>query len=227
MKTKFAVLLAAVTLSTAQGAIIFTTEAAGVQQTSVQGVLTETFNVLPTGDLGIYSSVIGTYSMGARIVSPNAFGGANQSNYAATGNQSNTTTYSLSFAAPQSFFGLYWQAADVLNQIQFFNGANLVASFQSGEVFNGLGAAYFGNPNTGQNTGERYAYINFIATNASAFDRIVFNNNGLVTGFETDNHSILAPKPNVPQTATDPVPEPATYFLTGAACIAVALYRRR
>lgn len=227
MKTKFAVLLAAVTLSTAQAAIIFTPEAAGVQQTSVVGVLTETFNVLPTTDLGNYSSIIGNYSTGARIISPDAFGGANQSNYAAIGNQSNTNTYSISFRAQQSFFGLYWQAADALNQIEFFNGANLVGTFTSGEVFGGLSQAYNGNPNTGQNTSERYAYINFTATNATTFDRVVFNNSAFTTGFETDNHSILASKNSIIETATDAVPEPATYFLTGIACLALGYKRRR
>lgn len=231
MKTKFAVLLPAlfivVTLSTAKASMIFSVEAPGVQSTSVAGVLTETFNVLPNSSLGSYSSSIGTYSPGAVVVSPDAYGGAQQSNYVSIGAQSSTTTYSLTFNAPQTFFGLYWQAADGLNELQFYRGSNLLRSFNSAEVFSGLSQAYFGNPNNGLNNVERFAYINFFAVKGSSFDRIVFNNPGFVTGFETDNHSILAPVIERPFLNASDVPEPATLALTGAAFIALALYRRR
>lgn len=231
MTTKFAVLFPALfiaaTLSPAKASMIFSAEAAGVQSTSVAGVLTETFNVLPTGNLGNYSSLIGTYSAGSVVVSPDAYGGAQQSRYSSIGAQSSTTTYSLSFNAPQTFFGLYWQAADGLNQLQFYRGANLLRSFNSTEVFSGLSQAYYANPNNGLNSVERYAYINFFATNGTSFDRVVFNNAGFGTGFETDNHSILAPVIEKPLLNTADVPEPATLALTGAAFIAFALYRRR
>jgi hypothetical protein len=222
MKTKFALLLSMVAIHSAQAGIIFTTEAAGVQQTSLTGTITETFNLLPTGALGVYNSAIGQYSAGSVVSNPNAWGGANQTLYLAVGAQSNTTSYSLNFSRDLNYFGLNWQAGDAKNELRFLNHGVLIQAFSTSAVFASLNSSYSGNPNTGQNTSEKYAFFNFYATGGTLFDQVVFYNNGTSTGFETDNHTILKPSDPLTPTTEAETPEPATLALVGVACLALA-----
>src|SRR5829696_5591185 len=92
MKTSFqhwipnralAVALAGALWSTSANAIIvFTIENAGVQQTSVAGALTETFNSVGLGPLVPYPSpnIPGTF-VGGAISTANQYGGANGSQF--------------------------------------------------------------------------------------------------------------------------------------------------
>ncbi len=226
MKFKLAILSAVIAIQSAHAAIVFNVEAAGVQQTSFSGVLTETFNLLPSGSLGAYSSVIGDYSTGGQVSNPNAWGGSNQTMYLAVGAQSNTTSYSIDFKRDLSFFGVYWGAGDAQNELRFYDNGALVQSFNVATILSPLSSAYSGNPNTGQNMSEKYAYVNFTTTGSTRFDQVMFYNNGNSTGFETDNHSIYdIPRDNLHPTAE--APEPATMALVGVACIALAARRRR
>jgi hypothetical protein len=220
-KLTFALTLLAAT--SAHAGIIFTVENAGVQQTSISGTITETFNLLPTGALNTYNSPIGQYSSGAVISNPNAWGGANQSLYIAVGAQSQTRFYSLDFGKDINYFGLNWQAGDAKNELRFLNNGGLVQAFTTSQIFAAISSAYSGNPNTGQNTSEKYAFFNFTATQGTVFDQVVFYNDGFSTGFETDNHTIL--RTTVP-TVEGQVPEPATFALVGAACLILAAKRR-
>jgi len=190
--------------------IIFTPEAPGVQQTTVAGaVVTETFDGLPTGLLGAYNSAIGTYSAGGAISAATAFGGANQTQYILTGDGSDSSQYQLTFSGLRDYFGLYWAAGDPLNLLSFYSGATLQGSFTIGDIVPSLSGAYFSNPNTGENSSEPYAYLNFTATDAaSRFDRVVFQNTAAGTAFETDNHSIV--------NATTVIPEPSSWLLMAA-----------
>ena len=226
MKFKLAILSAVISLQSASAGIVFNVETAGVQQTSFSGVLTETFNLLPVGPLGAHTSVIGDYSTGGQISNPNAWGGSNQTNYIALGAQSNTTSYTIDFKRYLTYFGVYWAAGDYLNELRFYNNGALVQSFNTTTILSPLSSAYSGNPNNGQNMGEKYAYVNFTTTQGSLFDQVMFYNYGTGTGFETDNHSILGVTPeNFNPTAE--TPEPATLALVGAACIALGVMRRR
>jgi hypothetical protein len=220
-KLTFALTLLAAT--SAHAGIIFTVENAGVQQTTLSNTISETFNLLPAGALNSYTSPIGQYSSGAVISNPNAWGGANQSLYIAVGAQSSTTSYTLDFANDINYFGLSWQAGDAKNELRFLNNGNLVQAFNTSDVFSALSSSYKSNPNTGQNTSEKYAFFNFIATQGTVFDQVMFYNNGTTTGFETDNHTIL--RTTVP-TVEGEIPEPATFALVGIACIALAARRR-
>jgi hypothetical protein len=213
-------------LTSSQAAILFTAEAAGVQSTSVVGATTENFNLLPVGALGNYSSVIGNYTSGATIVTANAFGGSNQTQYISVGAQSGTLTYSINFFEDLTYFGFYWGAGDAQNEVRFFNNGNLVQAFRVGDILATLSSDYNGNPNTGQNKSEKYAYLNFTTTGNTRFDQVVFHNDSKGTGFETDNHSIFN-QPLIPGNDPTPTPEPATYAMVGAACIALAYMRRR
>lgn len=227
MKTKFALVLSLAAMQSAYGGIIFTTEAAGVQQSTVANTITESFNVLPVGALGTYNSALGQYSSGAVVSSANEWGGSGQTRYLAVGAQSNTNSYTLSFAEDQAYFGLNWQAGDARNELRFYNNGVLVQAFSTSAVLGALSSAYNGNPNTSQNTSEKYAFVNFFGTGGTVFDQVMFYNGTFGTGFETDNHTILrAREPQTPVTEVQN-PEPATLALVGAAVVALAIKRRR
>jgi hypothetical protein len=195
--------------------IIATVEAPGVQSTTMPGVITQDFNGFAPGAFAGGVTNIGTYSTGAEIVSPDAFGGANASNYNSVGTQSGTTSYSLTFAGLQSYFGLYWMAIDGQNELQFYNNGNLVQTFFSNTIQALLvnPDAYLGNPNNGLDPTEHFAYVNFHADASSSFDEVVFSNFNTGTGFETDNHSIAA------------VPEPGAYVIPVLGLLGLGVFR--
>ncbi len=224
MKTKFFLLLTAIAIQVSHATMIATVEAPGVQQTTVANTTAVSFNLLATGMLGSYSSSIGTYSAGATIVSPDAYGGANDSQYVSIGAQSGTFSYSLSFFGPVDYFGFNWQAADNENSVSFYRSGQLVQTFTTADIFGSLGADYDGNPNTGANKAEKYAFVNFFGANGTLFDQVVFNNKSGWTGFETDNHTIRENRIPGSEVAT---PEPSTYALCGIALLTVGFYRRR
>lgn len=188
--------------------VVVSVEAPGVQQSSVSGVLTETFDSLSLGSKTTIASAIGTYSAtapGGMIVAPNAFGGSYETQYLAVGAQSSpTTVVTLDLAGPSTYFGFFLGAIDNQNRIDIYDGATLLSTIDRASILPMLGgnSAYYGNPNNGQNTGEPYVYIN-VAANSGSFNRVVFRNIGTGTGLETDNHSVRA------------VPEPSSLAIAG------------
>jgi PEP-CTERM motif len=220
-------ILCAVTLasiSTLSAGVIFWTEGAGASQTGLGGTTVVDFNALAAGALGTYTSSIGTYSSGAQIVAPDIFGGAQLTSYVSVGVQSNTLSYSLLLNSPQSYFGLYWMAADPANLLQFYNGSTLVASYTGGSITAGLSPAYYGDPFTSTNANEAYVFVNFLSDNVNTnFTKVVFSNVDAGTGFESDNHTVLT------ATNTSSVPEPSAVamLLTGLGAIAVSIRRRK
>jgi hypothetical protein len=225
-----------------------------VQSSFVAGGVTETFDSLAPALLQAdYISPIGTYRMTASsslsIEAPNQFGGADNGSgtttrYAAVGAQSGTAgPIVLDLTGPQDYFGFWWSAGDPNNGVSFYNGSALLARFSSADLIaalspiNGRVTAidgsryrirdYYGNPNTGQNTDEPYAYVHAF-TSGTTFDRLVFDNSGsLATGFESDNHTVhlgsstvAASSVFIQSIAVADVAEPAT---TGLALIGLSL----
>jgi hypothetical protein len=204
--------------STLSANIIVTAEAPGVQATTTPDTITETFNSLTPGALGSFVSPIGTYSPGAEIVAPNAFGGADQTNYIAVGAESGTTSYTLTFNGLQSYFGLYWSAADANNVLEFFDGSTMVGEFSTATALGPLSSAYLGNPNNGDDSGEKFAFLNFNSTSSSTdFTSVEFINDSFGTGFESDNQTILAPTPE---------PSGYAFVLVGIAIVGLLIRRR-
>jgi PEP-CTERM motif len=214
-----ALLVANVSIMSA--AIIFNPEAAGVTQTTVANTTTVNFNSFAGGAFGPTVTPIGTYSAGGTIVSPADQFSGDGTKYISVGAQSGTTSYTLTFNSAQTFFGLLWNAADAQNVLTFMNGASTVMTFNAATISAGLGAGYFGNPSAafkGMDGTEPFVYLDFFGTAGTTFTSVKFSNNNTSTGFETDNHAILAPS----------VPEPSTYgtLLAGLTALGVLARRR-
>jgi hypothetical protein len=225
------------TISSANATIVFTVENPGVQASTVPGVITETFDEYGTGNyFQPLTGPIGTYSTGGNIQSANLYGGAGGvGNYIAIGSQSGQQDVLLTLNSNDSYFGMEYGAGDYGNQLSFYNGNYLVGTLNTQAVLAALGTnpAYFGNPTTGQDSGEPFAYFNFFGTAGTTFNKILFHNTTLGTGFETDNHSILVapvgPHGNPIPGGFTAVPEPTTpiVFVFGALMLGGVLINRR
>jgi hypothetical protein len=208
----------------AQAGIVFTIEAPGVQETTVVGASTETFNSVPLGLIGTYFSpaIGGTYS-GGQVIAADVYGGAHGTPYDVVG-LNRTRTQILTFASPKTYFGMWWSAGDASNQLEFYDGAALLAHYAIGDIIPFLAPAYYGNPNGGGNASEPYVYLDFTTTGASRISEVRFINlTG--SGYETDNHSVFD-KPIDPPGHGIP-DATATLGLLGSALAALALIRRR
>ncbi|WP_185964991.1 Npun_F0296 family exosortase-dependent surface protein [Glacieibacterium frigidum] len=166
----------------------------------VTGTVVETFDVAPPApstSVQSFTSAVGTYTG----VNVNDYGFGNGTIYA--GAYSNvgidsTGSYTLSLAAPTTYFGLLITSSDPSNTIQFYDGASLVYSYTVGSNFSGS------------------SFVNFAFSGADDFDSIVFTA-ASGTGFESDNHTIGA----IPEPAT------WAMMITGFGLVGVARRRRR
>lgn len=199
--------------------VMLTEEAPGVTQSTVAGATNiVNFNALPTGAFS-GSTSIGTYSPGGSIVAPGDEFSGDASNYLSVGAQSGTTSYTLTFNSAQTYFGLLWNALDSENSLTLYNGSTALMTLNSSN-FSSLSSLYKGNPSSafhGQDSGEDFFFLNILGTSGTTFTSVVFSNSGTGTGFESDNHTILA----------STVPEPSTYGMLFAGLSALGIAARR
>jgi hypothetical protein len=197
--------------------IIWTDEAPGVTSTTVPGTITESFDTLSLGNLtSPLITPIGTLQNGS-VTTANQYGGAGGTgNFYVVGNNVNPGTGItpvpgiLTFFSPQSYFGMWWSAADsgingtAGNSVTFFDGATPLATVTTAQITSGLSSSYLGNPSgpfAGQDNTQDFVYLDFGDTDGATITSIQFNNGDTSnsSGFEMDNFSILT---SVPDSAT-------------------------
>jgi hypothetical protein len=186
------------------------------QAYGANGVIQQTFDALSKGtNTKVSLGSVGAYSQ-INVVKADVFGGAG-----GTGNYVSirTSPVTITFTAPQRYFGMWWSAGDPNNVLQFYSGNTLVQTFTTKDVLtfiNNLPASqrslYFGNPNThfqGGNSGEPYAFLNFFADPSN--ETVTFNTIELYQAssggaFESDNHTIAAGYTSITGMEIDPEP---------------------
>lgn len=215
-------LFTAIAVSGAANAVTFVSvEAAGVQNTTLAAMSgVETFDSV-SGYTSPYVTSFGgsSYSGSFDAVLPsdtNVYGGAG-----GTGRYITVQGVTiLDVTGPNvDYFGLWASALDGGNAVSFYKGGALVDTISL--VSQPLDSSYSGNPNTaylGQNTGEKYAFFNFVVVGGYDQVRIVQNNGG---GFELDNVTV--------GTAAATVPEPASWamLIAGFGLVGAGMRRRR
>lgn len=215
------------------------------ETSGITGVSTENFSSRPVGTFGNFTSstINGSYSLTAgtaSIQANNIYGGFEEGNQLAVNPQ--TGRIRLTLDAPVRYFGFYFTAGDAANNIDLYNGPTLLLSFSTGSLIRLLpnnptatitainGTVYntqnyYGQPSTGSNNGETYAYLHFIANGGTTFNRVELSQITSASAiFENDNHSVRTTAPAVPGTLVQ-VPEPAS--LAGFGLLWLALRRRR
>ncbi len=254
--SRYAVIIVAIAASTVlakAASIDVYLSAPGQQSTFVGSALTETFDGYSTGNKNTpLQSVIGIYQLTPtsqiNISNANQYGGANGTRFMAFGAQSGTGgAITLDLDAHHTYFGFWWSAGDPFNGITLYHNDLELARVSTSEITSLLAGAtvtaidgsvydtalYRGNPNTGENVSQNYAYVSIVVQGA-AFNRIQFDNGGLTTsGFESDNHSIYFGNVTVPGDAVwvgeiqgipdVVIPEPAASMLVAAGLAMLAL----
>ena len=173
--------------------------------------------------------------------------GASGSNYAvqstSVGGTDATPVTTVNLTASSAYFGMWWSAGDDKNVLKFYSANTLVAQFTTNTLISVISSSpeYYGNPRTGQNASQPYAFINFFGQDGTTWDKIILTNQGS-SGFESDNWTDrtgawgtepgeTGPPPGVIVATVNgvtvtPVPEPSAISLLALLPL-VALRRRR
>lgn len=186
-----------------------------------------------TTDFGTGGAISATYSS-VQINSADQYGGAG-----GTGNYAvafGPTPYTLTLVAdPQlvpegiNYFGYWLSALDAGNSVSFYKGATLLTTLSAAGVLAATSSkpAYFGNhdsPFGGANGSQPYVFINFFDTTGT-FDKVVFNENPAVGGYESDNHTVG----HYITISGNSIPEPSAWamMLAGFGLVGFASRRRQ
>lgn len=184
--------------SHAASVIVTYAESAGAVNSTLSGTSVYDFN---SNALGKSSNVawsgVGTFDQ-LYMLKADTYGGAadasnpNGTRYSVQGVGTSVKTTTLSLKEDSSYFGLWWSAGDAKNVLEFYNGDTLLAQFTTANLLSALPADYFGNPrNRSLDSSEPFAFINFFGDANTAWDKIVFRNDGS-SGFESDNYTTRA-----------------------------------
>jgi len=190
--------------------IVVSFEGNGIETSSVSNSLIYSFNSLAAGT---YSTVtwtnVGTFS-NLTIENPDQYGGSSYGSTNGTTLAGGNSTYadaiggvntnvstgvSLTFSSPVSFFGLWWSAGDAGNALVFYNGTNIVGTYNTAYLYSKLtNSAYFGMPTgpyKGQDSGEPYVFLNFAGNNGTTFTSVIaYQISGSGGNFESDNWTV-------------------------------------
>ena len=197
-KSNIAILIAAVGISStsAFGSVLVTIAEDAAQTTSsLNNTNTLTFNDLNLGNnYNVNWDGVGTIDV-VHVGAANVWGGAVDestgagSNFAWIGKRRGPSS-TITLTQQSSYFGFWWSAGNHINTISFLNGGSLVAEYTTSSMFNSLNLSseYYGNPLTGGNTEQPYAFINFYGDENTTWDRIILSNPGR-GAFEADNYT--------------------------------------
>lgn len=177
-------------------------------KTSVGGATTIDFNNgFPTTGIATFSGQNATSLVTGGVSGNHGNPAGDNSQYLTitpknSGKSGATDSVIVNFAKAINYFGLYWGSADNYNQISFYNGAKLLATYGGGDLankFSGLISATGSWTNSQANF-----YGNFFADAGEAFTSVKLTATGVA--FESDNFAY---------TEAEAVPEPMT--MTGLA----------
>lgn len=180
----------------AQSILVTIYEDAGQQSSSLTDVDVFTFNDFSTGlHTNVVWDSVGSFDQ-IYVLNANRYGGAMDES---TGQRSKFSTVqtsrgievsTLTLDNYSSYFGMWWSAGDPANVLTFYNDDQLIAQFTTSSMFGSanLSSDYYGNPMTGENPGEPYAFINFYGDNQTSWNKIELSTIG-GGGFESDNYT--------------------------------------
>lgn len=139
-----------------------------------------------------------TYEGNYELANADVYGGANGSRHirsVVTNNDS--SCFRVRLDRDQKYFGFWWSAGDSYNKLTFRNNGQEVGVFVTEDLKNFIDNSnsintsdYYGNPNTGGNSGEPYSFVNVFFDDGVSFDEVIFEtttNDG--AKFESDNHT--------------------------------------
>jgi hypothetical protein len=215
----------------AQAGIITTVSAPGVQTSSALDTTAIDFEGIGNGYHGsdsftLSGGLTAGYAGNHFIVGHDQYGGAGGTGNYLSLQSTNVVTVTLNQS--QAYFGFWLSAADVNNQLEFYNGTTLVGSFSGSDpLITSLAPGYYGNPNAeGQDPSEAFVFVNFYSEAAGdMFNKIVMTQVAGGTGFESDNHTFSATLQ-----APSPVPEPSALASSAIAIMLVSgawMYKKK
>lgn len=193
--TQLAIILMFSQQAFTQSTLVTISEDSAQTTSSLANTSVFTFNNLPNGiNTNVAWDGVGTFDR-LYIADANVWGGAYD---ASTGQASQfswqgrswTQTSTLTLDQSSAYFGFWWSAGDRNNRLTFYSGDSVVAQYTTASMFSGLNLSpeYYGNPLTGGNSREPYAFINFYGGADTSWDRIELTQTG-GGGFESDNYT--------------------------------------
>lgn len=186
----------------------FAVDAPNVQGTFVSGAIVETFDdgcisPIAVGTVtGSCDQREGNYYAGASSTSSNPVTGGTASPY---GNVQMGSVMTIDLESDAYYLGFHWEAGNEFDRVQLFNNGELAADFSFDTLMTALDGVsfsteggdtyatsdYFGNPVSGVQDHEPYAFIHVFAEGGAVFDRIVISEDADSPGqFEFDNLAV-------------------------------------
>jgi hypothetical protein len=135
--------------------------------------------------------------------------------YLAVSTNNASSTVTINFSSPISYFGMYVGSEDDYNSISFYSGSTLLGTISGGTLICGTSASSGCTSAWGDNSKSTYANFSFGGSTVTSVQMTSTS-----ASFETDNHSyVVAPVTSVP--------EPATEALFGAGILLLGVMGKR